>query len=238
MNMKGLRVLVTGASRGIGRAIVTRLAAEGADLIITARNADELDEVAREIARFGGRCLPIPADLRRTESILALSERSLSEFGGIDVLVNNAGVGAWGRLEELTLEQYEAMFDLNVRAVFLLTREIVPSMVQNGGGTVVNIGSTSGRRAYPEGSLYCASKFAVSGMSEALAKELQPSGVRVCTISPGSVNTYLGGSGPSDWQPDLLAPEDIAESVLHAVSMPKQVFVTEIVLWPRGEEIS
>ncbi len=232
-----MKTLVTGASRGIGRAIALRLAAEGSDLIIASRSSGELARVAEEVRHRGRRCIAIETDLRNPESIARLAARASEELDGIDALVNNAGVGAWGSIEELSLSQYEEMFDVNVRAVFLLTQSLLPGMIARGAGTIINIGSTSGRRAYSSGTLYCASKFALSGFSEALAKELQPKGIRVCTVFPGSVNTYLGGSGPEDWQPGMLTPEDIAEAVQHQLAAPAHVFTTEIVVWPRGEEI-
>lgn len=234
----GTTALVTGASRGIGRAIALRLAAEGADIAVAARSGEELDSLRQEVRRLGRRCFSVECDLRRVDSPGELARRVLAEFGRLDILVNNAGVAAWAPIGEIRAEQLEEMWAVNVRAVFLLTQALVPSMVARGSGTIVNIGSTSGRRAYPEGTAYCASKFAVSGFSEALAKELQPAGVRVCTIFPGSVNTYLGGSAPSEWEAEMLDPEDIAASVLHVATMPSRVFVTELVVWPRGEEIS
>jgi NADP-dependent 3-hydroxy acid dehydrogenase YdfG len=102
-------------------------------------------------------------------------------------------------------------------------------------GHIVNIASTSSRWTYPEGTVYCASKFAVLGFSEALAKELRTTGVRVTAVCPGQVNTYLGGGGPADWDKEMLNAEDVAESVLHVVSLPAHAIVTELVVWPRGE---
>jgi 3-oxoacyl-[acyl-carrier protein] reductase len=236
IQQEGKRVLVTGASRGIGRAIALRFASAGADVIVAARNRDELRDLAQEIKSAGRRCLVVPTDLRDPSSIANLAQGIREEFQGLDVLVNNAGVGAWAPLGELTLEQYDEMFDVNMRAVFLLTQAVLPFMREQGSGHIVNIASTSSRWTYPEGTVYCASKFAVLGFSEALAKELRTTGVRVTAVCPGQVNTFLGGATPADWSKEMLTGEDVAESVLHAVSLPPHALVTELVVWPRGEE--
>ncbi len=227
--------LVTGASRGIGRAIALRFATAGADLILAARNREELNELKDEILGIGRRCLAIPTDLRNPVSIRALAQQAQAHFGQIDILINNAGIGFWAPVTELTLEQYNEMFDVNMRAIFLLSQAILPPMIERGQGHIVNIASTSSRWTYPEGTLYCASKFAVLGFNEALAKELRTTGVRVTAVCPGQVNTYLGGSGPETWETDMLSGEDVAELALQAVTLPSHAIVTEMVVWPRAE---
>lgn len=228
-------VLITGASRGIGRAIALRFARAGANLVIAARNRQELQELASEIEAMGRRCLVSQTDLRSPDQITALVEQALDQFGRIDILVNNAGIGFWARVTELTLEQYDEMFDVNMRALFLLTRAVLPQMIARGDGHIVNIASTSSRWTYPDGTLYCASKFAVLGFNEALAKELRTTGVRVTAICPGQVNTYLGGSGPDSWEEGMLHGDDVAELALQAVTLPAHAIVTEMVVWPRAE---
>lgn len=228
-------VLVSGASRGIGRAIALRFARAGADLILAARNLEELQDLAAEIQAMGRSCLIVPTDLRDPAQIQALAGQAFEHFGRIDILVNNAGIGFWAPVTELTLDQYDEMFDVNMRAVFLLTQTVLPQMIKRGGGHIVNIASTSSRWTYPEGTLYCASKFALLGFNEALAKELRTTGVRVTAVCPGQVNTYLGGSGPQTWEEDMLSGEDVAELALQAVSLPPHAIVTEMVVWPRAE---
>ena len=236
MSLKGKTALVTGASRGIGRAIAIRLAAESVDLVVAARSGDELHSLRADIEALNQRCLVIPTDLRAPESIQNLSQQILSTSGHIDILVNNAGVGVWAPVTEITLQQYDEIFDVNMRAVFLLTQAILPALISHRRGHIINIASTSSRWTYPEGSVYCASKFAVLGFSEALAKELRTTGVRVTAICPGSVNTYLGGGGPEDWVPGMLEPEDVAELVIQTIYLPPHAIVTEMVIWPQAEE--
>jgi NADP-dependent 3-hydroxy acid dehydrogenase YdfG len=229
-------VLVTGASRGIGRSIALRFAKAGADLVLAARNREELLELRSEIQALGRRCLAVTIDLRNPDEIQALARHAEEHFGQIDILINNAGVGYWAPVTELTLAQHDEMFEVNMRAVFLLTKAVLPAMISRGHGHIVNIASTSSRWTYPEGTLYCASKFAVLGFNEALAKELRTTGVRVTAVCPGQVNTYLGGSGPDTWEKDMLHGDDVAELALQAVSLPSHAIVTEMVVWPRAEE--
>jgi len=235
-NLSNKVALITGASRGIGKAIALRFAQQGMDLILAARNIQDLQAVQREVEGFGRQCISIPTDLRSPESIKKLVQNGLNAMGKIDILVNNAGVGFWAPVDELTLEQYDEMFDVNMRAVFLLTRAVLPHMKSRSHGHIINIASTSSRWTYPEGTLYCASKFAVLGFNEALAKELRPSGIRVTAICPGQVNTYLGGGGPQDWEEGMLNGEDVADLAIQAIAMPPHAIVTEMVVWPRAEE--
>jgi NADP-dependent 3-hydroxy acid dehydrogenase YdfG len=229
-------VLVTGASRGIGRALARRFARAGADLVIAARNREDLQGLGAEIEAMGQRYLVAPTDLRDPAAIQELARQALDHFGRVDILINNAGIGFWAPVTELTLDQYDEMFDVNMRAVFLLTQALLPPMIERGNGHIVNIASTSSRWTYPDGTLYCASKFAVLGFNEALAKELRTTGVRVTAVCPGQVNTYLGGSGPDTWEENMLSGEDVAELAFQAVTLPPHAIVTEMVVWPRAED--
>ena len=229
--LAGKRALITGASRGIGRAIASAYAAAGADLVLAARSQDELDTIAATVRALGRDCRVLPTDLAEPEEVTALAAAA----GPLDILVNNAGAGVWAPVAELTLADYELMFGVNMRAVFLLTRAVLPGMRARGSGQIITIASTSSRWAYAEGTLYCASKFAVLGFSEALARELRPEGIRVTAILPGQVNTYLGGSGPESWEEGMLNPEDVAALAVHAASLPPHAIVTEMVVWPRAE---
>lgn len=229
-------VLVTGASRGIGRALARRFARAGADLVIAARNREDLQGLGAEIEAMGQRYLVAPTDLRDPAAIQELARQALDHFGRVDILINNAGIGFWAPVTELTLDQYDEMFDVNMRAVFLLTQAVLAPMIERGNGHIVNIASTSSRWTYPDGTLYCASKFAVLGFNEALAKELRTTGVRVTAVCPGQVNTYLGGSGPDTWEENMLSGEDVAELAFQAVTLPPHAIVTEMVVWPRAED--
>lgn len=234
--LTGQIALVTGASRGIGRAIARRLAEEGAEVGITARTQSDLDALKTEIEDMSRRCVVFVADLREPDQIAALAQQALEQMRRVDILVNNAGVGTWGPAGSITLDQYNDMFDLNMRAVFLLTQALAPQMIARGSGHILNIASTSGRWTYPHGTVYCASKFAVLGFTEALAKELRETGVRVTAICPGQVNTYLGGGGPQSWVDGMLSGEDVAALAVQVLTLPPHAIVTEMVIWPRAEK--
>lgn len=233
--MENQVVLVTGASRGIGRAIALRFAREHMDLIAAARNEADLLALREEILALGQDCLAIVTDLRQPAEIESLVKQGMAHYGRIDVLVNNAGVGAWESIDKITLAQFDEIFDVNIRAVFLLTQAVLPAMIARGTGHIINIASTSSRWTYPEGTVYCASKFAALGFNEALAKEVRTTGVRVTAVCPGQVNTYLGGNNPDEWEEGMLHGEDVAELAVTAVKLPAHAIVTEMVVWPRAE---
>lgn len=180
--------VVTGAGRGIGRAIALALARAGADLVLAARSGDALEEVGAEVEAIGRSALVVPMDLRDHHSVRALAEQSLERFGHIDTLVNNSGVAgpsapAW----EVELADWEATFAVNVTGVFLCCQAFLPAMIERGKGSIVNIGSITGKRPLLNRSPYAASKLALVGFTRTLATEVGPHGIRVNLISPGAV---------------------------------------------------
>jgi 3-hydroxy acid dehydrogenase / malonic semialdehyde reductase len=209
--------LVTGASRGIGRAIALRLAPSH-DVVAVARSTSELDTLAAEITAKNGTCRPIALDVADGPAVAAA-------LGGlaVDVLVNNAGVGALKPFLELTPEEWHRMVDVNLNALYHVTRALLPGMVARGRGDVVTIGSIAGRSAFVGGSCYAATKWAVMAFSESLMLEVRDAGVRrVSVVMPGSVATAFGSGEAKDWN---LLPEDVAESVAHVVAAPRGVLV-------------
>ncbi|AHG90352.1 short-chain dehydrogenase/reductase SDR [Gemmatirosa kalamazoonensis] len=208
--------LVTGASRGIGRAIALRLA-NSHEILAVARSTTELDTLASEIDARGGRCRPIALDVTDGDAVA----RTL---GGqaVDVLVNNAGVGALKPFLELAPEEWRRMVDVNLNALYHVTRAVLPGMVERGRGDVVNIGSIAGRSAFVGGSCYAATKWAVMAFTESLMLEVRDAGVRVSVVMPGSVATHFGSGQAKDWN---LLPEDVAESVAHIVAAPPEVLI-------------
>jgi short-subunit dehydrogenase len=212
--------LVTGASRGIGRAICTRLAREGYDVIAVARNAQELAELCAEITGAGGRCRSITLDL----TDFAAVARALDGLE-VDVLVNNAGMGVIKPFPELSADEWHAMIDLNVNALFHVTRAVLPGMMKRGRGDVCTIGSIGGRTSWAGGSTYGATKAFVNSWSESLMLEVRDSGVRVSVIQPGSVTTHFAGHTPSASDSWKLTGDDVAEAVAHVLGLPSRVLV-------------
>jgi NAD(P)-dependent dehydrogenase (short-subunit alcohol dehydrogenase family) len=186
--LEGQVAVVTGAGQGIGRAIARALAREGASVVLAARSADKLEAVAGEIREDGGRALPVPTDLRDPESVQRLSATVADRFGAVDVLVNNSGVaGPTALLWEQPLEEWEETFRVNVTGVYLCCRAFLPAMIERRSGSLIVIGSMTGKRPLYARTPYAASKMPLVGLVLALAWETGPAGIRVNLISPGPV---------------------------------------------------
>jgi 3-oxoacyl-[acyl-carrier protein] reductase len=215
--------LITGASRGIGRATALRFAAEY-DIVAVARSEAELDTLADEIAAAGGTCHTIALDLARgAEAVEALAEVEA------DVLVNNAGVGFLKPFLDLTPEEWHAMVDLNVNALYYVTRAVLPGMMERGRGHIVFVGSIAGRSAFIGGSCYAATKWAVMGMSESLMLEVRDSGVKVSVVNPGSVASHFSHRADPTW---MLSNEEVATAIWQVVDTPPDVLIHRMEIRP------
>lgn len=195
--MKGKVVLVTGASSGIGRASASKFASEGAMVVLVARNADALAEVAHELAEKGGTSLAIAADVTREDEIERVVRETVTTFGGVDVLVNAAGIIGNGTIENTRLEDWDYMFNVNARAPFYLIQRALPHLIERK-GNVVNVSSVTGIRAFPNVLAYCASKAAVDQLTHCAALEVASKGVRINAVNPGVVVTQLHRRGGMD----------------------------------------
>jgi short-subunit dehydrogenase len=187
--LRGRRALVTGASSGIGRALALRLAAEGARVALVARRADALEALAAEVRAAGGEALALPCDVAEREAVAAAAAHVLDAWGGVDLLVNNAGYGHHRRFLEWDLEDMERMLRVNTLGSLYWTKALLPGMVERGEGWIVFVASLAGRIAPPDESAYAASKFAVVGLAESLSLELEDHGVHVLTVCPGVIRT-------------------------------------------------
>jgi 3-oxoacyl-[acyl-carrier protein] reductase len=200
----GQRVLVTGATRGIGHALALRLASEGASLVIAGKNGALLNALAGQLSKAGTSCLAVPGDLAKSAEITALA-RAAEDFGPIDALVNNAGVAHRAPLGETSEALWDETLSVNLKAPFLLTRLLLPGLLARGRGRIVNVCSISSVVGTARLTAYCASKWGLLGFSKALARELEGSGVSVTTVLPGSTDTdMLQGSG---FPPELSADQ-------------------------------
>ncbi|MHC4251803.1 MAG: SDR family oxidoreductase [Planctomycetota bacterium] len=220
--------VVTGASRGIGKAVAERLAREGHDLVLAARTEADLSEVAAAIEAGGAKALAVPTDVSKEKDVVRLFERVKGEFGRCDVIVNNAGLGVYVPVAETSLEDWEKVMGVNARGTFLCSREAFRMMesAETPGGVIVNISSVVGIKGYARQGAYTASKHAVVGLSKVLAEEGRDKGIRVHAICPGGVATGLISSARPDINPDeLLQPEDIADLVAYLVGLPKRAMV-------------
>jgi 3-oxoacyl-[acyl-carrier protein] reductase len=217
--------IVTGASRGIGRAIALRLAREGFDLALAARTESDLEAAARECEAAGAAVLVVTCDVSREEDVKRLFERTRERFGRLDLLVNNAGVGVYKPLAETTLEEYEHVMGVNLRGVFLCSREAMRRMAE-AGGTIVNISSVVGIKGYPNQAVYTASKHGVVGLTKVIAEEGREHGIRAHVICPGGVATDMVSQARPDISPEeLLQPDDVADLVAYLVNLPARATV-------------
>lgn len=232
MKLKGSVALVTGAGKGIGRSIALSLAGQGACVGLNARTESDLKAVRSEIESGGGTAEVLPADLRDDGAIRDLFRRMDERFGRVDILVNNAGVGKFAPVRNLTVEDFDAMWSLNMRALFLCTREAVERMEKKGGGAIVNISSLAGRNAFIGGAGYAATKWALIGFSRCLMLEVRDKNIRVVTVCPGSVDTGFSGPRDPEKAAKILAPEDVAEAVMAALTLPARALMSEIDIRP------
>jgi 3-oxoacyl-[acyl-carrier protein] reductase len=230
-NLKGKIALVTGASRGIGKAISIALAGAGATVVLSARTVEKLKELKAEIEKGGGKAEVLPVDLSKTSDIISLFKDIKDKFGRLDILINNAAIGIFGDMVDLTTEDLDKTFDINVKSIFTASKQALELMIPQKSGYIINISSVQGVKAYKQQSIYAASKHAVMGMSKALAAEVQEHNIRISAILPGGVDTDL----ISDARPDLdrsilIKPEDIARTVLYLLSLSDRAMVDQVMV--------
>ena len=215
--------LVTGASRGIGKVIATELASLGSDLALVARDGATLAEVIAALPEACGNAVAIPADLAQEDSYESVVEECVAQLGGLDVLVNCAGLSQAGPFEEVSPEQWDRIFAVNAKAPFFLCRAALPYLKKSEKPIVINIASVVGFKGYIHQSVYASSKHALTGFTKVFAKEVQPFGIRVHLISPGGVATEMVTKMRPDIKPDeLIQPEEIAEIVRFLVTKKGQ----------------
>ena len=242
--LAGQAALITGASSGLGRATATALARAGAAVALVARSTSDLGGAAEALAAEGQAALPIACDLADAAGIERAVEQVGRELGPVRVLVNAAGTDAPGPLAELEVEAWDRVLAVNLRAVFLLCRLVVPGMVSAGGGTIVNVSSVAGRRGWANASAYCASKFALTGLTQALGAEVRPHGVRACVLYPGAMATHWGawtaeerpartGERPPN---EALPPDRVAAFIAWIATAPPEVVVDEAIVTPLEEQ--
>lgn len=233
VSLSGAVAVVTGGGRGIGQAIVTRLAAMEATVILTGRDEARVQQVARDLEARGHRAEGIGCDVTNLASVEALGERLRKSYGRVDILVNNAGIGGpSGLLHELAPEDWDAIFHTNLRGVYYMLRSIVPLMIATGAGHIINISSLAGKNPLPRGAAYSASKWALNGLSYGVAEELRAQNIRVSVICPGSVDTgFSPRRGDKDTR-KMLKPDDVAHAVVMLVTQEPQSFISEVLLRP------
>jgi len=229
LELNGKVAIVTGGTKGIGRGIAAALARAGTDICISARHEQEIVAAVAELSEIGeGRVTGAVCDVRDYDEVKALFDHTVMEFGGVDILINNAGIGIFVPVEDMSPEDFRAVLETNLFGVFYCCHEAIPLLKKRGGGYIINISSLAGTNAHPQMAAYNASKFGLNGFSEALMQEVRHDGIKVSYIMPGSVNTEFGGDEANDSKSWQLQPEDIARVVMdllhhHERSLPSRV---------------
>ncbi|OZC04001.1 SDR family oxidoreductase [Rubricoccus marinus] len=243
-SLQDLSVVITGASSGIGDATARLLAKEGARVVLAARRADRLEALKADIEASGGTALVVETDVTDRAQCEALIQAAMDAYGRIDVLINNAGVMPLSLAESVRMEEWMQMVDVNINGVLYCTGAAIPHMISQEAGHIVNVSSVAGRRLFFGGSVYCATKHAITAFSEGLRMELGPRhGIRVTCIEPGAVSTELFQAiedpafkeAAPEFKATPIAPEDIAESIRYAVSAPSGATVAEVLVMPTDQ---
>lgn len=233
--LEGRVALVTGASSGIGRAVAAELVRGGARVVLAARRGPELEAAAAQMTAAGpGRAVAQETDVADEAAIERLVARAIAEFGQVDILVNAAGLGGFGPVHKLAAELLDRVWTVNVRGAILCAKHVVPILAAQGRGAIVNLGSVSSRRGWPQGTPYVASKFALRGFTECLRQELRDSGVRVVLVCPDLTATgFFAASGVTlSGREALLEAEEVAATVRFALELPAGADLTELELLP------
>ncbi|WP_276495977.1 3-ketoacyl-ACP reductase [Pontibacter litorisediminis] len=232
-SIKGKNALVTGAGKGIGRAIALALAEEGVNVALMARTTSQLEEVAEAVKAKGVKAAVVTADVTDINAVNQAVTQAREALGPIDILINNAGVGAFAKFLEMEPEKWESIIKVNLLGPYYVTRAVLPEMIERQTGDIVNISSTAGQKGAPVTSAYSASKFGLIGMSESLMQEVRKHNIRVSTLTPSTVATDMAiDLKLTDGNPErVMQPEDFAELIISQLKLNRRVFVKEAGLW-------
>jgi len=224
--------LVTGSTRGIGRAIVEELAKAGATVVVSARREKDVAETVSEMQSQGFKVLGSACDVRRYEEVASLMKFLADEASGLDILINNAGVGLFGHISELTPESWNQVIETNLTGVFNCAHAAIPLLKERGGGAIINISSLAGKNAFRGGTAYNASKFGLEGLSEAMMLDLRYENIKVAYVMPGSVATDFAGRLPGDGDDWRLSSKDVADAVMAILAQDHRALASRVELRP------
>lgn len=232
-SLSGRNALVTGAGKGIGRAIAIALAKEGVNVALLARTSADLQIVADEVENEGVKAVIVAADVSNIQAVNVAVESAVASLGSIDILINNAGIAAFGGFLDLEPADWEKIIKVNLFGPYYTTRAVLPSMIANKTGDIINVSSTAGLNGNAKTSAYSASKFALIGLSESLMQEVRKHNIRVSTLIPSTVATDLAFDlNLTDGNPEkVMQPDDFAELVISQLKLNRRVFVKESAIW-------
>jgi NADP-dependent 3-hydroxy acid dehydrogenase YdfG len=243
-NIQGKIVVITGASSGLGEATARHLAALGATVVLGARRVERIDGLAAEVMRSGARALAVQTDVTRSAEVKALVDAAVTQYGRVDVMLNNAGLMPHSPLERLKIEDWDRMIDVNIKGVMYGIAAALPHMIAQKSGHIISVSSVAGHKVRPGSTVYSATKHAVRVISEGLRQEVKAHGLRTTIISPGAVDTELPDSitepdvaeGVRKFYDIAIAPESFARAVAYAIGQPDDVDINEILFRPTQQE--
>ncbi len=232
--MKNKKAIITGGGRGLGKATAIAFAKEGIDVAITGRNVAAMKETVTELETYGVKAIYEVFDVSNYEEVKIGIKNIIDELGAIDILVNNAGIAAFGSFNEMEVEQWNQIMQTNVMGMYYVTKEVLPYLIKQNEGDIINVSSTAGLSGNANTSAYSASKFAVIGMSEALMKEVRKNNIRVCTLTPSTIASDMSielGIANKDSEDSVLQPEDFAELIVAGLKLPRRAMLKSASLW-------
>ncbi|MFV7234671.1 MULTISPECIES: 3-ketoacyl-ACP reductase [Flavobacterium] len=232
-DLKNKNALITGAGKGIGKAVAIALAKEGVNVILLARTQADLDEVAQEVNALGVKSLALTADVADINSVNSAVEKALDDFKTVDILINNAGIAAFGNFLELEPAAWERIIQVNLMGTYYVTRAVLPNMIERQTGDIINISSTAGLSGNALTSAYSASKFAVLGLTESLMQEVRKHNIRVTALTPSTVATDMAKDLKlTDGNPEkVMQSEDMAELIIAQLKLNRRVFIKNSSIW-------
>ncbi|WP_210366591.1 3-ketoacyl-ACP reductase [Bacillus sp. REN3] len=232
-SLKGKTALITGAGRGIGRAVAIELAKEGVHIGMIGRTSENLEKAAAELAQYDVNVAGAVADISNMESVQYGVDHLIEELGPIDILINNAGIAKFGGFLDLEPEEWEKIIQVNLMGTYYVTRAVLPGMIERKTGDIINVSSTAGQKGAPVTSAYSASKFGVLGLTESLMLEVRKHNIRVTALTPSTVATDLAiESNLTDGNPEkVMQPEDIAELIVAQLKLNRRVFIKTAGMW-------
>ncbi|MGM0545735.1 MAG: SDR family oxidoreductase [Bacteroidota bacterium] len=229
MKLSDIKALVTGGSSGIGKATAKMIIEAGGEAVIAARGKEKLESAAEEIG-----AIPVQCDVREEDQVINMVETTKDELGGFNVLVNNAGYGQFSKLTDLSEKAIKSVLQVNTVGAMMVGRESAKHFIEQDYGNIINVSSSAGKRGFEGGTAYCASKFALSGMTECWRSELRPHNIRVMQINPSEVQTEFfdkAGRGEREFNPTKLVADDIAQTICDMLSLHDRGFITETSVW-------
>lgn len=239
MDIHHKTAIITGAGKGIGKAIAEALAKEGVQLGLLARTASDLEQLKAELtSTYDIQVFTATADIGNSEEARQAVASLAASLGSVDILINNAGIGSFGKMVDMDPAEWEQILRVNLMGTYYVTHELLPGMIAQESGDIINIASTAGERGFATGSAYCASKFAVMGMTESLMQEVRKFNIRVTALTPSTVNTPLAVNAglPIGEEDRMMQPEDLAELVVAALKLPSRVLLKSAGLWTNNPQ--